>query len=137
MNGSRFTTTALKFSRISAPLWALPLWLLSSPPQRAAPASEPVRFTDVTAVAGIHFSHNAGRSGKKWLPEAMGAGCAFFDADGDGWLDVLLINGRDFAPRGRRTTAALYRNNHDGTFTDITRGSGLDFETYGLGVAIG
>ena len=98
---------------------------------------EPVRFTDVTAAAGIHFTHNSGRAGKKWLPETMGAGCAFFDADGDGWLDILLINGKDWTPRGRRTTAALYRNNHDGTFTDITRGSGLDMEIYGLGVAIG
>ena len=98
---------------------------------------EPVRFTDVTAAAGIHFTHNSGRAGKKWLPETMGAGCAFFDADGDGWLDILLINGKDWTPRGRRTTAVLYRNNHDGTFTDITRGSGLDMEIYGLGVAIG
>ena len=67
----------------------------------------------------------------------MGSGCAFFDADGDGWLDILLINGKDWTPRGRRTTAALYRNNHNGTFTDITRGSGLDVEIYGMGVAIG
>jgi hypothetical protein len=95
-----------------------------------------VRFTDVTAAAGIHFTHNSGRAGKKWLPETMGSGCAFFDADGDGWLDILLINGKDWTPRGRRTTAALYRNNHDGTFTDITRGSGLDVEIYGFGVAI-
>ncbi len=67
----------------------------------------------------------------------MGSGCAFFDADGDGWLDILLVNGKDWTPRGRRTTAALYRNNHDGTFTDITKGSGLDVEIYGIGVAIG
>ncbi len=91
----------------------------------------------MTAAAGIKFTHNAGRTGKKWLPETMGSGCAFFDADGDGWLDVLLINGKDFSARGRRTTAVLYRNNHNGTFTDITRGSGLDIEIYGMGVAIG
>ena len=98
---------------------------------------EPVRFTDVTAAAGIHFVHNSGRAGKKWLPETMGAGCAFFDFDGDGWLDILLINGKDWTARGRHTTAALYRNNHNGTFTDVTRGSGLDIEIYGIGVAIG
>ncbi len=103
----------------------------------ATPASEPVRFTDVTSAAGIHFTHNAGRSGKKWLPETMGPGCAFFDADGDGWLDILLINGKNLASRGKPATAALYRNNHDGTFTDITRGSGLDIEIYGIGVTIG
>ena len=60
-----------------------------------------VRFTDVTTQAGIHFTHNAGRSGKKYLPETMGAGCAFFDFDGDGWPDILLVNGKDFIPRGR------------------------------------
>jgi hypothetical protein len=108
------------------------------PPTFPTPAADdPVHFTDVTAAAGIHFVHNSGRAGKKWLPETMGSGCAFFDADGDGWLDILLVNGKDWTPRGRHSTAALYRNNHDGTFTDITRGSGLDIEIYGLGVAIG
>jgi hypothetical protein len=67
----------------------------------------------------------------------MGSGCAFFDADGDGWPDILLINGKDWTPRGRHTTAALYRNNHNGTFTDITRASGLDIGVHGMGVAIG
>src|SRR5207245_4004348 len=55
-----------------------------------------VSFTDITAKAGIHFTHNSGRAGKKYLPETMGAGCAFLDADGDGWPDILLINSRDF-----------------------------------------
>ncbi|HUP04691.1 MAG TPA: CRTAC1 family protein [Bryobacteraceae bacterium] len=100
-------------------------------------AQAQVTFTDITAKAGIHFTHNAGRSGKKYLPETLGAGCAFFDADGDGWQDILLINGKDFSPGGRRTLPALYRNNHDGTFKDITAGSGLDVEMYGMGVAIG
>jgi enediyne biosynthesis protein E4 len=123
MRGNRFTITS------AALLPAAATFLLLA-------ADEPVRFTDVTAAAGVKFTHNSGRAGKKWLPETMGAGCAFFDADGDGWLDILLINGKDWTPRGRRTTAALYRNNHDGTFTDITKGSGLDLEIYGLGVAI-
>jgi len=95
-----------------------------------------VTFADVTAQAGIHFTHNAGRSGRKYLPETLGAGCAFFDADGDGWPDILLINGKDFVPHGRRSVAALYHNNHNGTFTDVTAGSGLDVEMYGMGVAI-
>jgi hypothetical protein len=94
-----------------------------------------VVFTDVTAQAGIHFIHNAGRTGHKYLPETLGAGCAFFDYDNDGWPDILLINGKDFAPRGRRSIPALYHNNHDGTFTDVTAGSGLDVELYGMGVA--
>lgn len=101
-----------------------------------AAGSHPVRFVDVTREAGIRFRHNAGRTGLKWLPETMGAGCAFFDADGDGWLDIFLVNGRDLRGRSRRTTSALYRNNRNGTFTDVTAGSGLDVELYGMGVAI-
>jgi hypothetical protein len=127
MRGNPYTITFL-ISLLAAPT------LLPLPVDNDAAS---VRFTDVTAAAGIRFTHNSGRAGKKWLPETMGPGCAFFDADGDGWLDILLINGKDWTPRGRHTAAALYRNNHDGTFTDITRGSGLDTEIYGLGVAIG
>ena len=100
-----------------------------------SPANK-VQFTDVTGNAGIKFVHNAGKAGKKYLPETLGSGAAFFDADGDGWIDILLVNGKDWTPRGRHTTAALYRNNHNGTFTDITKGSGLDVEMYGIGVAV-
>jgi hypothetical protein len=96
-----------------------------------------VTFADVTIPAGIRFTHNSGRAGKKWLPETMGAGVAFFDADADGWSDLLFVNGRDWEPRGRRTTAALFRNDGKGGFRDITAGSGLDVELYGIGVAAG
>jgi enediyne biosynthesis protein E4 len=105
----------------------------------AAPSAPPpgVRFTDATAAAGIRFVHNSGRAGKKYLPETLGSGVALFDADGDGWPDVLFVNSRDWQPRpGRRSLPALYRNDHDGTFTDVTRGSGLDVELYGMGVAV-
>ena len=122
------------------PIW---YWLLVSVVVVAAlvvgaPASSDsaIAFTDVTAQAGIHFTHNSGRAGKKYLPETLGSGCAFFDADGDGWPDILLINSKDWTPAGRKSLPALYRNNHNGTFTDITRGSGLDIEIYGMGVAI-
>src|SRR5262249_35921210 len=107
----------------------------SLPPPGATSAG--VRFTDVTAKAGIHFVHNSGRAGKKYLPETLGPGCAFFDADGDGWLDILFVNGRDWKPGGRRSAPAPYLNNHDGTFREATRGSGLDVEMYGMGVAVG
>ena len=110
--------------------------LLSALAAGAVSPENKVVFTDVTARAGIHFVHNAGKSGNKYLPETLGSGAAFFDADGDGWMDILFINGKDWTPHGRHTTAALYRNNHDGTFTDITKGSGLDVEMYGIGVAI-
>ena len=98
-------------------------------------AGHGVRFVDSTQKAGIHFTHHSGGTGKKYLPETLGAGCAFVDLDGDGWPDIVLINGKDFAPGGHKYLPALYRNNHDGTFTDITRGSGLDVEMYGMGVA--
>ncbi len=96
-----------------------------------------VKFTDITSASGIHFTHNSGRAGKKYLPETLGSGCALFDADGDGWVDALLINSKDWAPKGRKSLSALYKNNKNGTFTNITAGSGLDVEMYGMGVAIG
>jgi len=102
----------------------------------AGTPSNKVHFTDVTASAGIKFIHNAGKTGKKYLPETMGSGVAFLDADGDGWPDILLINSKDWTARGRRSLPALYHNNRNGTFTDITAGSGLDVEMYGMGVAI-
>src|SRR5271157_4922551 len=94
------------------------------PQKKSLPST--IRFEDVTRAAGIHFVHNNGAFGRKWLPEAMGAGVAFFDYDNDGWQDILLVNGMDFPGHvRRRTTMALYHNNHDGTFTDVTRKAGL------------
>ena len=108
----------------------------------AAPAGPGFRLTDVTAAAGIDFHHNSGAFGAKYLPETMGSGCAFFDYDGDGWLDILLVNGMgwDTDNTGRhreRTTMRLYRNNRNGTFTDVTERAGLAVEMYGMGVAVG
>jgi enediyne biosynthesis protein E4 len=97
---------------------------------------EGIRFVDSTKKAGVHFVHHTGATGKKYLPETLGAGCAFVDLDGDGWPDILLINGKDFGPHGQKSLTGLYRNNHNGAFTDITRGSGLDLEMYGMGVAV-
>ncbi len=101
----------------------------------AAPPSG-IQFTDVTAGAGIKFTHNSGRAGKKYLPETMGSGAAFFDFDGDGWADLLLINSKDWTATGRKSRCALYRNNQKGGFVDVTAGSGLDVEMYGIGVAV-
>ena len=95
------------------------------------------RFTDVTKGAGISFTHNAGKVGKKWLPETMGSGVAFSDLDADGYADVVLLNSKDWTARGRRTLSTLYRNNKNGTFTNVTAGSGLDVEMYALGIAVG
>ena len=95
-------------------------------------------FEDVTRAAGIHFVHNSGAFGKKWLPETMGPGVAFLDYDNDGWQDILFVNGTAWSGHpGRHTTLALYHNNHDGTFTDVTQKAGLATEMYGMGVAVG
>ena len=95
-----------------------------------------VQFVDAAQKAGILFVHHSGASGKKYLPESLGAGCAFVDLDGDGWADIFLINDRDWTPSGKTYLPAFYRNNHNGTFTDVTKGSGLDIQLYGMGVAV-
>jgi hypothetical protein len=95
-------------------------------------------LTDVTASSGLQFRHNSGTFGGKLLPETMGSGCAFIDYDADGWPDILLVNGMDWPGHKRqRSTLHLYRNNRNGTFTDVTRAAGLDVELYGMGVAVG
>jgi hypothetical protein len=103
----------------------------------SAPAQQ-IQFRDITAQAGIHFIHNNGAFGKKYLPETMGPGCAFIDYDNDGWPDILLVNGENWpGHRGPVSTLKLYHNNHDGTFTDVTRKAGLAVSMFGLGVAVG
>ena len=108
-----------------------------------SPASDPgFRLVDVTGQAGIRFRHNTGAYGGKLLPETLGAGCAFLDYDRDGWQDILLVNGVNWPGREREhksepSTLKLYRNNRNGTFSDVTRGAGLAVEMYGMGVAVG
>jgi hypothetical protein len=93
-------------------------------------------FVDVTKQAGITFRHTNGAFGKKYLPETMGSGGAFLDFDEDGWQDVFLVNSTSWPGRPpSRSTSALYRNNHDGTFTDVTARVGLGLSFYGMGVA--
>jgi hypothetical protein len=95
-------------------------------------------FTDVTQQAGITFRHESGAFGKKYLPETMGAGGAFFDADGDGAQDLVFVNSMSWPGRpAKKSLLALYKNNRDGTFTDVTAASGLGVQTYGMGVAAG
>ena len=95
-------------------------------------------FTDVTEAAGLRFHHNNGAYGGKLLPETLGSGCAFLDYDGDGWQDILLVNGMDWPGHERqRSTLKLFRNNRNGTFSDVTRQAGLELEMYGMGAAVG
>jgi len=101
-------------------------------------SAQSVTFRDITAQAGIHFTHNNAAFGKKFLPETMGPGCAFIDYDGDGYPDILLVNGEDWPGHAKApSTLKLYHNNHDGTFTDVTRKAGLAVSMFGLGVAVG
>ncbi len=116
-------------------LASVSLWLIAVSGAHA----QNITFRDITAQAGIRFTHNNGAFGKKWLPETMGPGCAFIDYDNDGWPDILLVNGTDWPghTKGGPTTLKLFHNNHDGTFTDVTRQSGLGVALFGMGVAIG
>jgi hypothetical protein len=112
----------------------------SSPAQttKTAAAESDITFRDITQKAGIHFVHNNGAYGKKYLPETMGPGVAFIDYDNDGWPDIFIVNGTDWPGHAsKHSTPKLYHNNHDGTFTDVTHKAGLDMEILGMGVAVG
>jgi hypothetical protein len=112
---------------------AMPAWEADG--RQSAPG---MRLVDVTAASGLQFRHRNGAYGGKLLPETMGAGCAFLDYDGDGWQDILCVNGMDWPGRKKeRSTPRLYRNNRNGTFSDVTKSAGLDVELYGMGVAVG
>jgi hypothetical protein len=108
------------------------------PATTATRPSGSIEFTDVTAQAGIHFKHNTGAFGKKYLPETMGSGVCFIDYDNDGWQDILLVNSMDWPEHKTGSSyPALYHNNKNGTFTDVTKQAGLAVEMYGLGCAVG
>lgn len=119
----------------------------ASTPALTPVAESAIVFTNVTAQAGITFRHNSGAFGKKYLPETMGAGVAFLDYDNDGNQDLFLVNGKNWpgapsaagsaAARGTSSLPALYHNNGNSTFTDVTRKAGLAIEMYGFGTAVG
>lgn len=91
------------------------------------------------AKSGITWVHDAGRSPERYLPESSGAGCAFLDYDNDGWMDIYFVNsGRSsFYHPVHPPRNALYRNNRDGTFTDVTLKAGVAGGGFGQGVAVG
>ncbi len=99
-----------------------------------------VTFAEVPASkSGITWIHNNAHSADRYLPETVGAGCGFLDYDNDGWMDIYLVNGgpSDFYTPGTPLKNALYHNNHDGTFTDVTDKAGVAGGTFGMGVAVG
>src|SRR5207244_3414181 len=91
------------------------------------------------ATSCISWVHVSGQSPEMYLPETVGPGCAFLDYDNDGWMDIYLVNSGpcDFYTPATPLRNALYRNNHDGTFTDVTQKAGVPGNAYGMGVAVG
>lgn len=114
--------------------------LLSFASAALAPAaSSPLFVERPPSVTGIHWIHENAMSPEHYLPEALGPGCAFLDYDNDGWMDIYLVNSGpcDFFQPSKPLRNALYRNNRDGTFTDVTTRAGVAGETFGMGVAVG
>src|SRR5437762_6202903 len=107
---------------------------------RSGVAVNPVRYVDVARSAGISFQHDNAASSEKYLIETMGSGCGWIDYDQNGLLDLYLVNGastRLYTPK-HPLRSALYRNNGDGTFTDVTLKAGVAAEDlFGMGVAVG
>jgi hypothetical protein len=121
------------------PPWGVVLTaaLIAALQRQDVPPSIGFALADVTAAAGVRFTHYTGAFGRKYLPEALGSGAAFVDIDGDGAQDLVMPNGTDWPGRPARdkTTTRVFRNNGRGGFEDVTAGSGLDVPMYGMGVA--
>jgi enediyne biosynthesis protein E4 len=100
--------------------------------------ARPPVLTDITASTGIHFEHLASPE-QKYIVESMSGGVALFDYDGDGWLDIFFTNSPSvsMALAGKKAKSALYHNNHDGTFTDVTDKAGVGYPCWAMGVAVG
>jgi enediyne biosynthesis protein E4 len=114
--------------------------VVSMPRAKPSGRAFPVSFADVAASAGLRAPQiSGGTTHKKYIVESMGSGVAFFDFDNDGWPDIFLVNGSRFErfPKGQEPTNHLYRNNRDGTFTDVTEKAGLRHSGWGQSVTVG
>jgi len=116
--------------------------VLRAPTEAAIAPSSPAAplFSEVPpSVSGITWVHENAMSPSRYLPEALGPGCAFLDYDNDGWMDIFLVNSgpSDFYKPAKPLRNALYKNNRDGTFTDVTEKAGVTGAYFGMGVAVG
>jgi len=122
-------------SRMAAGASLLPRW-----PGFVLPEAPQFPFEEIPpGKSGIRWVHSNGKSPEKYLPETSGAGCAFLDYDNDGWMDIYLVNSGkcDFFTPNPPLRNALYKNNRDGTFTDVTLEAGVAGGGFGQGVAVG
>jgi hypothetical protein len=96
------------------------------------------QLVDITSSTGIHFEHLASPD-QRYIVESMGGGVALLDYDGDGWLDIYFTNGPSVAMalEGKKASSALYRNNHDGSFTDVSSKAGVESPCWAMGAAVG
>jgi enediyne biosynthesis protein E4 len=134
----RFALLGLGTSSLGSPL-PLHFSPAAASESKASQAANPLFVQVPPSSSGISWRHVNGRSSQYYLPETTGAGCAFIDYDGDGWMDLYLINsGRcDFYDPSPPLRNALYRNNRNGTFTDVTADAGVPGGGYGMGAAVG
>jgi len=109
----------------------------------SAPAAKPVapsipRLIDITASTGIYFTHLSSPE-QRYIVESMSGGVALLDYDGDGWLDIFFTNAPSVAMalQGKRARSALFHNNHDGTFTDVTEKAGVATPCWAMGASVG
>jgi enediyne biosynthesis protein E4 len=104
-----------------------------------ARSAEPLFAEVPPSLSGIAWTHDNAMSPQHYLPEALGPGCAFLDYDNDGWMDIYLVNSGpcDFFTPSKPLRNALYKNNRDGTFTDVTLKAGVAGGSFGMGVAVG
>src|SRR5277367_362318 len=125
----------LRFGMLAGVAKFLPAYAQTTPQT----AKEPVFIEVAPSASGIHWVHESAMSPSRFLPEALGPGCAFLDYDNDGWMDVFLVNSgpSDFWKPDKPVRNALYKNNRDGTFTDVTEKAGVAGAYFGMGVAVG
>ena len=139
LGSSLLAFSATSMDALTTPLWRWkrPLFLDTKP----GASGETVQFVDVAKEAGLNVPNVWGSdTNKRYIIEAKGSGIAFFDYDNDGWLDIYLTNGSRLGEKwadGKAPTSQLYKNNRDGTFTNVTEKSGLARSGWQTGVCIG